>query len=187
MSMSMSMMSSIPTATSMTMSATGNISAAEYTITALPAVQSQPSCIFNCLIPIGLADPSGCDDVTNECACLIAPDDALEVLTGCIQTVCQSSTSTYAIIATSLYESYCQSVFGAAEFSEAFAAESSAAAVSMTMSMSSTAGGPSAGSMTATTTPSVTAKSASVKWTPSWYDFLIQTKLLFFHIGPYYF
>jgi hypothetical protein len=101
-----------------------------YTITALPAVISAPSCVFNCLVPIGLADPSGCDDVTENCACLSAPADILDFLTSCAETVCQGSTSAYAASATSLYESYCNSVYGTATFSEAFAEEASAAAAS---------------------------------------------------------
>jgi hypothetical protein len=118
-SMSMTMSAAMPTDTS-----------GPYTITALPQVTSQPSCIFNCLIPIGLADPSGCDDVTEECACLSAPADVLDVLTGCIHTVCKSSLSAYASIAGSLYEGYCNSAFGTAEFNSAFSAESLAAASS---------------------------------------------------------
>src|SRR5271154_1629285 len=103
---STSSISSSSIITSAVTSSASNVSAAEYTITALPAVIGQPSCIFNCLIPIGLADPSGCDDVTNECACLSAPSDVLDVLNNCIQTVCKSSTAAYAAVATSLYESY---------------------------------------------------------------------------------
>jgi hypothetical protein len=101
-----------------------------YSITALPAVVSAPSCIFNCLIPIGLADSSGCDDVTENCACLSAPADALDFLTQCVQTVCKSSTSAFGASATSLYVSYCDSVYGTATFSEAFVEEASAAASS---------------------------------------------------------
>src|SRR5271156_2167204 len=132
--MSMSTISGMPMSTSITFA---NASTAEYTITALPAVTGQPSCIFNCLIPIGLADPSGCDDVTNECACLNAPNDVLDVLNGCIQTVCKSSTSAYAAVATGLYESYCVSVFGTAQFSQAFSSEAAAAASSSASSAAS--------------------------------------------------
>jgi hypothetical protein len=153
-------MSSISDITS-TATNTGNASVAEYSITALPAVQSQPSCIFNCLIPIGLADPSGCDDVTNECACLNAPNDVLGFLADCVQTVCTSSTSSYAAVVTNLYESYCQSVFGTAEFSQAFSMEAAAAASSSIAEMMST--------MTTTTaeTPSATAKSGAKIWSPT--------------------
>ena len=143
------------------MAATASASTAEYSITALPAVIGQPSCVFNCLIPIGLADPSGCDDVTNECACLSAPSDVLDVLTGCVETVCMSSTSAYAAVATSLYQSYCQSVFGTAQFSQAFVSESAAAAASASSSM----GGSSTASATAT--PSASGTSDSVVWTSS--------------------
>lgn len=145
----------------------------EYTITVLPAVTSQPSCIFNCLIPIGLADPSGCDDVTNDCACLSAPADALEALTGCIKTVCQSSTSACMAIATSLYESYCNSVYGTAIFASAFQAEASAAAASSSSaSAEATTSMGSATVGTSTSTPasaaaSATGKSESVLWSPS--------------------
>jgi len=82
------------------------------------------------MVPIGLADPSGCDDVTENCACLSAPADAIDFLTSCIATVCKSSTSEFAASATSLYDSYCNSVYGTATFSEAFVEESSAAAAS---------------------------------------------------------
>ena len=160
MSMSMpAVMSGIPMTTDMAMSTAANVSAAQYTITAPPAVQSQPSCVFNCLIPIGMADPSGCDDVTNECACLNAPMDALDVLTGCIETVCLSSTSTYAAAATSLYQSYCQSVFGSAEFSQAFSIEASEAAASASATSNE--------SMTTTAAPRATIKSESASHTPS--------------------
>jgi hypothetical protein len=156
--MSSSSISSMSVSTNM---AVPNASAAEYTITALPAVTGQPSCIFNCLIPIGLADPSGCDDVTNECACLNAPNDVLDVLNGCIQTVCKSSTSAYAAIATGLYESYCQSVFGTAQFSQAFSSESAAAAASAASSSAASA------SATKNATASATGTSESMMWTPS--------------------
>jgi hypothetical protein len=129
--------SSMTTSTAV-VSTAANTSAADYTITALPAVTSQPACIVNCLLPIGLDDPSGCDEITNECACLSAPSDALDALTSCIQVVCQSSTSAYAAIATSLYESYCQSVFGTAEFSQAFSSEAAAASTTTTTSANST-------------------------------------------------
>jgi len=122
-------------------------------------VTSQPSCIFNCLIPIGLADPSGCDDVTNACACLSAPALALNVITECIKSVCMSSTSAYAGIATSLYESYCVSIYGTAEFTSAFSAEAMAAASSSTANVKVTT---SSTSRTVKTSTSVsTAKSDS--------------------------
>ena len=139
-------------------------STAEYTITALPAVIGQPSCVFNCLVPIGLADPSGCDDVTNECACLSAPSDALDVLTACIETVCTSSTSAYAAVATSLYQSYCQSVFGTAQFSQAFVSESAAAAASSSSSASAASASATA---SATAKPSASKTGDSVVWTSS--------------------
>jgi hypothetical protein len=156
--MSMSSMSSMSMSTNM---AAPNASSAEYSITALPAVTGQPSCIFNCLIPIGLADPSGCDDVTNECACLSAPSDVLDVLNGCIQTVCKSSTSAYAAVATGLYESYCQSVFGTAQFSQAFSSEAAAAAASSTASSTTSE------SKSTYATASATGTSGSMIWTSS--------------------
>lgn len=128
---------SASTLTSMTMSMTGSAAMTSstdnsppYSITALPIVASAPACLRNCLIPIGLADPSGCDDVTENCACLSAPADVLDFLTNCIETVCPTSTSMFAASATSLYESYCNSVYGTATFSEAFVEEASAAASS---------------------------------------------------------
>lgn len=119
--------------TSMTMSgsmATSTDDSPEYSITALPAVVSAPACVFNCLFPGALNDPVGCDNVTNNCACLSAPANAIDFITGCIETVCASSTSAYAASATSLYESYCDSIYGTATFSEAFVEEASAAASS---------------------------------------------------------
>lgn len=152
-----------PGSTSMAISAATTFSSPEYSITALPAVMSQPSCVFNCLIPIGLADPSGCNDVSNDCACLSAPSDALDVLTNCVQTVCQSSTSAYAATATSLYQSYCQSIYGTANFSQAFVTESSAAASSSIAAAKSV----SAPGVTTTVVSSPPAKSSSVVWTLS--------------------
>ena len=152
--------------TSMAVSASATSSSPAYSITALPAVLSQPSCVYNCLIPIGLADPSGCDDVSNDCACLSAPNDVLGVLTGCIETVCKSSTSVYADAVTSLYESYCQSVYGTASFSQAFVAESSAAASSSIAAATIKSGGSSTGT-TSTPIPSPVAKSLCVTWKPS--------------------
>ena len=151
--------------TSMAVSAAATSSSPAYSITALPAVLSQPSCVYNCLIPIGLADPSGCDEVSNDCACLSAPNDVLDVLTGCVETVCKSSTSDYANTATSLYESYCQSVYGTASFSQAFVAESSAAASSSIAAAMSASGGSSTSTTPAPTT-SPTAKSLSFMWRP---------------------
>lgn len=153
--------SSISSISMIASTATANVSAAEYSITALPAVTGQPSCVFNCLIPIGVADPSGCDDVTNECACLNAPNDVLDVLTDCVQTVCKSSTSAYAAIVTGLYQSYCQSVFGSAQFSQAFSSEAAAAAASSTASTTASTTATGKASATATGT------SESVMWTSS--------------------
>ena len=157
-----------PTAVANTLpitAASTTFSSPDYSITALSAVMSQPSCVYNCLIPIGLADPSGCDDVSNDCACLSAPNDVLDLLTGCIETVCRSSTSAYAVTATSLYESYCQSIYGTASFSQAFVAESSAAASSSVAAAATNASEGS--SMSTTATPSPTAKSLAVAWKPS--------------------
>ena len=158
----------VAASTSAAASAAATSSSPAYSITALPAAISQPSCVYNCLIPIGLADPSGCDDVSNDCACLSAPNDVLDVLTGCVETVCKSSTSAYAATATSLYESYCQSIYGTASFSQAFVAESSAAASSSVAAAKSASGGSGASTTsTVTTTPSATAKSLSVMCKPS--------------------
>ncbi len=140
-----------------------------YTITALPAIRSASPCVFNCLIPIGLADPSGCDDVTNDCACLSAPADVLDALTECANTVCQSSTSEYGASATSLFQSYCKSLYGTMTISQAFVAEASAAAASnasmsenegasMTASASITAA---VGESATSGSPSASAKSSS--------------------------
>jgi hypothetical protein len=161
LAISQSSTSSDTSTSSIASTATANVSAAEYSITALPAVTGQPSCVFNCLIPIGVADPSGCDDVTNECACLNAPNDVLDVLTDCVQTVCKSSTSAYAAIVTGLYQSYCQSVFGSAQFSQALSSEAAAAAASSTASTMTSTTATGEASATATGT------SESVMWTSS--------------------
>ena len=140
----------------------------EYTITALPAVESQPSCVYNCLIPIGLADSSGCNDVTEDCACLSAPADALDFLTSCVETVCGSSTGVDAGVATSLYESYCNSVYGTAVFSSAFSAEAMATANSSVASvmLSSSSSVATTSSTSASASASSTAKSGSASWSP---------------------
>jgi len=134
--MSTSMTGSSMAMPAATPSSFANVSAAEYTITALPAVQSQSHCVWNCLIPIGLADPSNCDDVTNQCACLNAPVDAMSVIADCIATVCNSDTSSYASIATSLYQSYCISLFGTSQFTSAETANILADAQTTTSSLS---------------------------------------------------
>ena len=158
MSMSMSNIASMATPTPIAPS----VSTAPYTITALPIVIAQPACVWNCLIPIGLADPSGCDDVTNECACLSAPADVLDVLTGCIETVCTESTNAFKASATSLYESYCTSAFGSVQFAMAFTAEESAAAASSTMAAVNTASAASASSASASATAGSSAGNAIV-------------------------
>ena len=144
----------------------------DYTITALPAVQSAPSCVFNCLVPIGLADPSGCDDVTENCACLSAPADVLDFLTDCVNTVCASSTSAFGASATSLYESYCTSIYGNASFSQAFVAESSVDAAAATSSSiasveASMTSSSASTSATGSGSAAATTKSGSVVWSPS--------------------
>jgi hypothetical protein len=150
---------------SVTMSVPASVSTAEYSITALPAVIAAPNCVWNCLIPIGLADPSGCDDVTNECACLIAPADVLDVLTDCVSTVCTDSQSAYAASATSLYESYCTSAFGSAQFAMAFTVEASVAAASSSMMAASVSSAAST-SNTTSATPSATGSSAALAVAP---------------------
>lgn len=135
-----------------TMTSSVNNSVVDYSITALPAVMSQPSCVFNCMIPIGLADSSGCDDVTNDCACLSAPVDAVDFLSTCIQTVCKSSTSEYFATASSLYNSYCQSIYGSAALVSAVSANSisdaSAAAATSSSASSKTSASAKASSTT---------------------------------------
>ncbi|KUJ21303.1 uncharacterized protein LY89DRAFT_715524 [Mollisia scopiformis] len=132
------------TSTTMAMSASTPVDTSPpYTITALPNVKNQTSCVFNCLIPIGLADSSGCDDVTENCACLSAPVDAESFFSTCIQTVCKSSTAAYIASATSLYENYCLSIYGSASLEAAttanILADASAAAPSSTSASSSSA------------------------------------------------
>lgn len=165
-SMSSAVANSLPMSTDMPMSAAPSSSdtSPNYTITALPAVRSQPSCVYNCLIPIGLADPSGCDDVTDDCACLSAPADVLDALTECANTVCKSSTSEYGASATSLYQSYCQSVYGSRSISQAFIAESSADAAS---SSAAAASNMSASMMASSTAAMATASAAGATRSPS--------------------
>jgi hypothetical protein len=124
MSQSMSSMSPAPTASV-------NNSAAEFSITGLPAVTALPACVANCLIPVGLADASGCDDVTNDCACLSAPAGAMGEITDCVNTVCTGSTASFVSMAVSQYSSYCLSIYGSASLSSAAAQESSSSASAM--------------------------------------------------------
>jgi hypothetical protein len=125
---------SVPTITNAAVTSSVNNSVVEYSITDLPAVSAQPACLFNCLNPIGLADPSDCDDITNDCACLSAPAGAASAIQDCISTVCESSISEYGDIATSLYIGYCSSIYGSSSLASAASAEqvedSSAAASS---------------------------------------------------------
>lgn len=149
MSMSMSSMSMS--------SATATSSSPDYSITADPAVASLASaapCVFNCLNPIGLADPSGCDDVSNDCACLSAPIEAQQVITECINTVCSSSTSSYAALATSLYQSYCHALYSNSSLASATSADSSSDAAAAASSSSS-------GKSSTTTSASASATSKS--------------------------
>jgi hypothetical protein len=131
------------------------------------SIQSSIPCIYNCLIPIGLADPSGCDVVDNDCACLSAPSGAQELITDCINTVCETSTSLYASMATSLYQSYCNGAYSADRLSSAISAESvsnaQVAASSTTTSNSTTASATTSASATATS------KSEAGVWQPSLY------------------
>lgn len=131
MSMSMSSMSMS--------SAASTSSSPDYSITAEPAVASLASvapCVFNCLNPIGLADPSGCDDVSNDCACLSAPIEAQQVITECINTVCTTNTSSYAALATSLYQSYCAGLYSNSSLASATSADSSSDAAAAASSSS---------------------------------------------------
>lgn len=143
MSQSMSSMASAPT-----MSV--NNSVVEFSITALPAVTALPACVANCLIPIGLADASGCDDVTNDCACLSAPAGAMGEITDCINTVCTASTAAYGSMAVSQYNSYCMSIYGPASISSAAAQESASDASASATANSTGSGTSSAPSASAT-------------------------------------
>jgi len=141
-------------------------SSPDYTITAVPVVSALASaapCVFNCLNPIGLADPSGCDDVSNDCACLSAPLEALNAITECINTVCSTSTSSYASLATALYQSYCDVHYAASDLSSATAADSSsdAAAAASTSSAGASSAASKSGSKTTSATASATSKSAA--------------------------
>jgi len=117
-------------------------------------VTAQPACLFNCLNPIGLADPSNCDDVTNDCACLSAPAGAAEAITDCISTVCKSDISQYGDIATSLYNGYCLSIYGSASLSSAASAESVSNAIASASANATTSG-------TATQTTAASGKSTA--------------------------
>lgn len=97
-----------------------------------------------------------------------APADVLDVLTGCVETVCKSSTGAYAAVATSLYESYCNSIYGTAVFTSAFSAEAAAAAsTSSEILESASLASARAASVTSTTSATATAKSESTHWSPS--------------------
>ena len=156
--------------TSAMATSTSTSSSPDYSITAVPGVVSMQSsipCIYNCLIPIGLADPSGCDEVSNDCACLSAPAGAQQVISDCINTVCNSSTSQYASTAVSLYQSYCNSAYPASLLSSATSAESvsdAQAASSSTMTSTSTTA-----SATTSASASATSKSEAGIWQPSLY------------------
>ncbi|OCL07548.1 hypothetical protein AOQ84DRAFT_377579 [Glonium stellatum] len=86
----------------------------------------------------------------------------MSVLTDCVATVCKSSTSSYAAVVTSLYQSYCNSVFSTAQFSSAIAAEATAAASTTAASLST-----STSAIKASTSASATAKSGSEKTSAS--------------------
>lgn len=102
-----------------------------YSIESLPAFKSlTASCLQNCLLPIGLDEPTNCDDQTNDCACLSAPVEAQQAITDCLSTVCSgvsgSQLAGYASTATSLYLSYCSARYPAAALASATAADLSA-------------------------------------------------------------
>ena len=48
------------------------------------------------MIQICLADPSGCDDVSNDYGCLGTPNDVLDSIASWVETVYKYSTSAYA-------------------------------------------------------------------------------------------
>ena len=153
--------------TSAMSTSTSTSSSPDYSITVLPVVASMQSsipCLYNCLVPIGLADPSGCNEVSNDCACLSAPAGAQQVITECINTVCNSSTSQYASTAVSLYQSYCSSAYPAALLSSATSAESVSDAQAATMKSSSTTA-----SATTSASASATSKNEAGVWQPSLY------------------
>lgn len=156
--------------TSMTITASASVpsdTSGLYSLESLPAYLSLTvSCLQNCLLPIGLDEPTNCDTQTNDCACLSAPVEAQEAITSCLSTVCSgvsgSQLSAYASTATSLYLSYCSARYPASALASASSADLSAisaasvAAVSMSaMSMSDMS--MSAMSMSAMSMPSATA------------------------------
>jgi hypothetical protein len=93
------------------------------TLGSLDADETLPACVCNCLIPMGLADRSSCNDVT--CACLSASIEAVGFLTDCVAPLCKSSADAFASSATSLCDRYCFSVYGSASISAADKADPS--------------------------------------------------------------
>jgi CFEM domain len=115
--------SSVDMSTSITTETTTvNNSIVSYSLTALPVASSLPICVFNCLNDAGLRGVGGCDfDLTNDCACLDAAYGADDFLTSCVATVCTETASAgaYEAIATSVYNSYCLSLYGLSSISSA--------------------------------------------------------------------
>jgi hypothetical protein len=119
-----------------------NNSEVSYSLTMLPAASAAPGCVFNCLNDAGLRGSSGCDfDLTNDCACLSAPAGSNDFLTSCVATVCSSSTEAYESTITSLYNSYCSSIYGSASLAAASSAEASSSAAAAATSTAAAAGG----------------------------------------------
>jgi len=130
-----------------------NNSEVSYSLTMLPAATAAAGCVFNCLTAAGLRGSSGCDfDLTNDCACLSAPAGSNDFLTSCVATVCKSSTDAAESTITSLYNSYCSSIYGPESLSAASSAEAASNNASAPTSTTST--GASGGTASPTSTKS---------------------------------
>jgi hypothetical protein len=159
--------SSTSTSAAPASSATGSSSSTtvdtsgEYSLTADPAVLTAVPCVQNCLSPYQMDDPTNCDDVTNNCACLSAPAGVLSVIEGCIATVCTVSASVdaYSSSAQNLYTSYCKAHYNAAQLSSAASAEASSNSAAAAASSTESAGSSSSGMSGMTITGSSTGSS----------------------------
>lgn len=113
-----------------------------YTLPSLPGARSAPLCVAACLLPdtfgdLACASASTGNDtsfglVSDNCACVASPLDAVDAVTDCILQSCGLAPGT-AIdsvgvsagisTATSLYQSYCLDKFGSAALASATSAE----------------------------------------------------------------
>lgn len=151
------------------------------TLGTVPGSLHQPSCVINCLVDpqnFGSVNGTACtDSLTNDCVCLAGPAAAIEAVATCVVSSCASAAMANATdaadlasvsdvlssdlaVATSLYSSYCLSVFGPTVISVAISSEQSGP--TPTPAPNETPGTASGGTATAQT---VTSPTASVSLT----------------------